>query len=127
MRTTRKLLSLCTVLGLLAGLTIVMQSEIAQARPNYKKAIAKKYPDNAKVKKLGCINCHPKKASGKGANAKKRNPFGMAVGKALGAKKVKDKAKIAAALEKAASQKSKVEGKTFGDLLDAGLAPYTAE
>lgn len=127
MRTASKLLSLGTIMGLLVAMTVVMHSETAQARPNYKKALTTAYPDNATVKKIGCMNCHPKKESGKGANAKKRNPFGVAVGKALGAKKVKDKEKIAEALTKAAAEKSAVEGKTFGELIADGLAPFTAE
>ncbi|MEZ6047627.1 MAG: hypothetical protein R3C11_29840 [Planctomycetaceae bacterium] len=126
MRTARKLCSLGIVAGLLVGMTTVMHSETAQARPNYKKVISETYPDNPEIKKLGCLTCHPPKEDGKGANAKMRNPYGMAVGKALGEEKVKEVEKIAAALEKAAAEKSAVEGKTYGDLINDGMAPFTA-
>jgi len=125
MKTTGKLFSTCTMLGLLAGMFVIMDTNTVEARPNYKKVILKVYKDNDKLKALGCIACHePKADNPKKADAKKRNPYGAAFGKALGMKKVKDADKIEEALEKAAAEKSKVEGKTFGDLLKAGEAPY---
>ncbi|QDU81269.1 hypothetical protein Pla110_30090 [Polystyrenella longa] len=126
MRTARKMLSLSLIAGLMVTLTVVMNSDSAQARPNYKKVITKTYEDNAEIKKLGCLVCHPAKETGKGVNPKMRNLYGMAVGKALGEEKVKDEEKIQAALEKAAGEKSEVEGKTFGDLIMEGMVPFTA-
>ena len=125
MRTARKMLSLSLVAGLLVAMTVVFQSNTVQARPKYKTVMAKTYKDNEQVKMLGCLNCHGKKEDGKPDN-KKRNPYGVAVGKALGAKKVEEAEKIEEALTKAAAEKSAVEGKTFGELIEAGMAPYTA-
>lgn len=126
MKNAGKLFSVCTMLGLMAGLFVVMDANTAEARPNYKKVMTKTYKENDKVKALGCIACHEAKAdNAKKADPKKRNPYGVAFGKALGMKKVKDADKIEAALEKAAEEKSAVEGKTFGDLIEAGEAPYT--
>ncbi len=45
--------------------------------------------------------------------------------KAFGKKKVKAAADVKAALIKIEKEKSKVEGKTFGDLLKAGKLPVS--
>jgi len=128
MKSTGKLFSACTMLGLLAGMFVVMDTNTAEARPNYKKVLLKTYSDNDKLKAQGCIACHmPKADKPKKPDAKKRNPYGEAFGKALGKKKVKDAEVIEAALEKAAAEKSKVEGKTFGELIEAGEAAFVKE
>ncbi|MEK6236337.1 MAG: hypothetical protein N2C14_16645 [Planctomycetales bacterium] len=104
----------------LVGSMVYLGQEPVNAQSAYYKQWVKDYPDLEKaslatdVKK--CKVCH-------GAKKKMRNAYGEAVGKALGAKKVKDTAKISEALKKAAEAKSGVEGKTFGDLLKAGKLP----
>lgn len=116
----RKVLNLRT--GVICGLTLAcafvfsgMQS--AEARPNYLKEFTAKYPDVKEAGTQKCNVCHM------GKSKKDRNPYGMAVGKALGAKKVKDADKIKEAYGKAEKEKSAVEGKTFGDLLKDGKLP----
>jgi hypothetical protein len=90
----------------------------AEARPNFPGAFAKQYPAlKAQVSKVKCGVCHPVK------DKKKRNNYGMALRKALGAKKVKDKAKLAAALTKTEKEKSATKDMTFGDLIKAGKLP----
>lgn len=91
----------------------------ADARPQYNSAFKAKYTNvtEAKTKKCGVCHSDPKKK-------KVRNNYGTALGKALGKDaKTKDKDKINAALDKAAKEKSHVEGKTFGDLLKDGKLP----
>lgn len=117
----RRMLVLGVVAGLAALASGLIDSEKAEARPQFKKAIAAAYPDNAAVKKAGCGACHPVK------DKKKRNDYGVALGKALGKKNEKDAAKVKAALTKAEAGKSATEGKTFGDLLKAGQLPGTKE
>ena len=91
-------------------------SETAQARPNYNMAFQATY-DFAAAKEAKCNVCHM------GTEKKMRNPYGVAVGKALGEAKVTDAAKIKAAFETANGEKSAVAGKTFGDLIKDGKLP----
>ena len=91
------------------------------ARPAYKSAFDKKYPDVTKTKKTSCAVCHPVKSK------KVRNDYGDALGKVV-AKNEKDKEKIAEALGKIEKEKSKSEdegkkGKTFGEILKDGKWP----
>ncbi|MAT16654.1 MAG: hypothetical protein CMJ46_15450 [Planctomyces sp.] len=125
MRTARKLMSMSVIAGLLVAMTVVMTSNSVEARPKYKAVITKTYKDSEEIKKAGCAVCHPPKEDGKGVNPKMRNPYGVAVGKALGEENVKEDEKIEAALEKAAAEKSAVEDKTFGDLIEDGKLPFT--
>ena len=120
----RKMLKVRNVWMFAAVVAVAMLSvnlEKARARPNFPGVFAKQYPGlKAQVKKVKCAVCHPK------ANNKKkkiRNSYGKALKKALGAAKVKDKKKIAAAMEKIEKQKSAVKGKSFGDLIKAGKLP----
>jgi hypothetical protein len=90
----------------------------AEARPPYLKAFVTAYPnlkDAAKAAKCGV--CHPVK------DKKKRNDYGMALGKAIGKKNEKDAAKLAEALKKTEKEKSGTEGKTYGDLIKDGKLP----
>lgn len=87
-----------------------------QARPGYKTAFEKKYPKVKENNKIDCNACH------EGSDKKNRNNYGMALGKVI-AKNEKDAGKIDEALGKIESEKSAVEGKTFGDLLKDGKLP----
>lgn len=87
-----------------------------EARPAYKTAFDKLYPDVTKAKKTSCAVCHPEKSK------KVRNDYGTALGKVV-AKNEKDKDKIEDALEKIEKEKSSVKDKTFGDLLKEGKWP----
>ena len=91
--------------------------EQAQARPDYCKTFLGTYADNKAAAEAKCGICHPV------MDKKERNAYAMAVGKALGAKNVKDADKIKEALKKAEGEKSAVEGKTFGDLIKEGKLP----
>ena len=105
-----------------AGLMLVAAlSSGVQARPAYKTAFAKKYPDVDKAKKVSCAVCHPEKSK------KVKNDYGTALGKVV-AKNEKDADKIAEALGKIEKEKSKSEdegkkGKTFGEILEDGKWP----
>jgi hypothetical protein len=104
--------------GVMAIISLVQLSDQAQARPQYFKAFAAKYPDFKVDADSKCAVCH------KPPDKKSRNDYGAAVGKALGAKNVKDPDTINAALDKAAAE-SAGDGKTFGDLIKAGTLPIT--
>jgi hypothetical protein len=95
----------------------------ADGQATYRSEFAKKYKKEYGTTKLTCGVCH---ADG-GKNKKKRNNYGLAVQKALGAKKVKDKAKINKALDAAAKVESHIKGKKFGDLIKDGKLPAEPE
>ncbi len=88
----------------------------ADARPKYKGAFEKKYPKVGESNKIDCGVCHP------GAKKSEKNNYGDALGKVVG-KNEMDEKKIEEALGKIESEKSAVEGKTFGDLLKDGKLP----
>ena len=54
---------------------------------------------------------------------KEKKNYGMAFGKGLSEKNLKDEEKIKEVLKKAEAEKSAVDGKTFGDLLKDGKLP----
>ncbi len=116
-----KNLGLTMTVGACVVAVLALSADSAFARPKYASVISKQYPDLAKKHgkngKLSCAVCHPVK------DKKKRNNYGVAVGAGLGKKNQTDEAKIMEALTKAESQKSHVEGKTFGDLIKAGELP----
>ncbi len=99
-------------------------AETASARPQFKTAFEKAYPDlvkkHGKDGKLTCAVCHPV------SDKKKRNDYGVALTKILGEKNVKDADKIKEALEKTEKEKNADE-KTFGELIKAGELPGKAE
>ncbi len=107
------------VAGVLAGL-LAVGANSAQARPKYKGAFEKQYPEvvtkEGKDGKLTCAVCH------EGDDKKKRNNYGEALGKNTG-KNEMDEAKLKEALEKTEKEKSAVKDKTFGDLLKDGKLP----
>jgi len=116
----RKLVS-CVVIAAVAGLMAMCQP--AQARMQYYNSFKSKYSNLGKAdldKKCGI--CH-------GAdNKKQRSDYANAIGKALGAKNVKDADAITKALDEAAKGDAG-DGKTYGDLLKDGKLPppYKAE
>lgn len=109
-------MSRATWIGLAAVVALVGFGRCAEARPGYCKEFLGKYADNKAAAEAKCGSCH-------GASKKDRNGYGAALGKALGGADVKDADKIKAALTKIESEKSAVDGKTFGDLLKEGKLP----
>lgn len=109
------------VLGTLAAIAVAGLMQVsapeAQARKQYADAFTAEYPDYKVEKK--CNLCHV------GKEKKNRNDYGKAAGKAIGAKNCKDPAVIKEGLEKAAGEKSTVEGKTWGDLIKENALPVT--
>lgn len=107
------------VLLVLGGLCSIRFEESAQARPRYFSQFKKKYKKiSTLAKKTRCFVCHASKK-----NKKERNDYGRALKGALGKKDEKDIAKIVEAMDKAAREKSSVDGKTFGDLIKDGKLP----
>ena len=113
------------VAGVLAASMFVVTGNEAMARPKYLAVVNSTYPDLAKKHgtdgKLTCAVCHPEK------DKKMRNNFGVALAGKLEKKNESDEAKIKEALTKTEGEKSKTEGKTFGDLIKAGELPGTNE
>lgn len=109
------------VFSLAAAGLLIVAIQSAQARPQYKSSFEKKYTSvaekNGKNGKLTCTVCHPEK------DKKVRNNYGDALTKALGKKNEKDKGAIDKAMDDAATKPSAVSGKTFGDLMAAGMLP----
>lgn len=107
------------VAGCVAGLVVGFGARV-EARPNYKGAFEKQYPEVVKKEgkdgKVTCAACH------EGDDKKKRNNYGEALTKNI-AKMEKDEAKIKEAFEKTEKEKSAVKDKTFGDLLKDGKLP----
>ncbi len=105
--------------GVLAGLFAIGTGS-ADARPKYKGAFEKQYPEVVKKEgkegKITCAACHD------GDDKKKRNNYGEALGKNV-SKNEMDEAKIKEALEKTEKEKSAIKDKTFGDLLKDGKLP----
>ena len=116
------------VAGVLAASMFVVTGGEATARPKYKDVLNSTYPDLAKKKgtdgKLTCAVCHP---STDNAKKLKRNNYGLALAGKLEKKNLTDEAKIKEALTKTEGEKSKTEGKTFGDLIKSGELPGTDE
>ncbi len=106
----------------LAGLMVVCSLQSADARPQYLKAFAAKYPKVTEAKTVKCGVCHM------GKKKKPRNPYGVVLDKLVGKKNQKDAKAIDGALTKAAATKITKDGKeTYGDLLKAGKLPYKAK
>ncbi|HIE98796.1 MAG: hypothetical protein ABGZ23_07405 [Fuerstiella sp.] len=104
---------------------VALTGDSASARPKYQVVMSKTYPEltkkHGKNNKLSCAVCHPSKSK------KKRNDYGVAVGKNVGKKNQSDLELIKKAIVKAEKEKSKTEGKTFGDLIKAGDLPGTKD
>lgn len=116
------LLRAVTVCGVALGVfSFFAAPEQASARPQYLKEFAGKYKNlEEQAKEAKCMVCHY------GDSKKNNNDYGTAIKAKLGDEKnVKDAAKIAKAYEDAEKEKSKVEGKTFGDLIKENKLPGT--
>ena len=89
------------------------------ARPDYLKEFKANYPKLAEqAETTKCNICHY------GDKKTNRNDYGKAFAKNFGdMKNVKDAEKIKEVLKKTEKEKSSVEGKTFGDLLEDGKLP----
>lgn len=121
-----KKVALLSLIGICVfGLSLMLSTDDANARPNYNSAFKDMYvkegtPLAKAVDEVKCNVCH------EGKKKKNRNVYGKAVHEALGGEKIKDKDKINAALEKAAKMHSDPEDKdspTFGELLKEGKLP----
>ena len=116
-------LRVAAVCGLALGVfSLVATPDRADARPQYRKAFATKYKELKELEsEKKCGVCHPS-----GDNKKINNDYGEALKKHLGNNKnVKDEKKLDEALTAIEKEKSKVEGKTFGDLIKEGKLPGT--
>ena len=122
LETTPRFRTALTVLAAVIAGSLFVSGPTAQARPQYKSSFTSKYKQYYKNKKTTCQLCHEKKSDGK-TDTKKRKSYGEAVGKHLGKKNVKKKKDIDEALTKAEDEDSAIKGKTFGDLIRAGLDP----
>lgn len=94
---------------------------MSHARPQFVNPMKEEYPalaDQISQQKCGVCHFGSKKAN--------RNDYGKAMAEALGEKNLKDVEKIKASLKKIETEKSSVEGKTFGDLIKDGKLPGTA-
>jgi hypothetical protein len=114
----RKLAVVMSVAALV-GISLTAAPKQASARMEYLNAFVAKY-DIAEAKEKKCLVCH-------GAKKTERSDYAQEIGKALGAKMVKDMDKINAALETVESKEYE-DGKTYGQLLkDKKLpAPFKA-
>ena len=118
---------------LLAGMILLaavlcFSTKPAQAVPPFKKEFDGMYMKEGSAMftalngKSNCNVCHQGKKS-----KKNRNDYGMAISKII-KKTEKDPAKIQAALETVAKQKSGGEDSpTFGELIETGKLPITTE
>ena len=118
---------LATLMALVAvaGLMLVAGPQDAHARPQYPKALGKKYEKVADA--LGekkCGACHGGDPLGK--NKKVLSDYGKALKEALGKKNEKDEEAINKALD-AAGKKDAGDDKTYADLLNDGKLPPPAK
>lgn len=115
---------------LAAALFMTAAPRQVQARQPYYMWWLETYPDVAKKNDVKtavkCNVCHV------GTSKTKRNDYGKAIAKALSPKKnlkktPENKDIFADALKTVEQQKSGTEGKTFGDLLQAGELPAASK
>ncbi|MCP4787856.1 MAG: hypothetical protein GY903_02240 [Fuerstiella sp.] len=104
---------------------VALTGDSASARPKYNSVMSKLYPEltkkHGKKDKLSCAVCHPSKSK------KKKNNYGVAMGKNVGKKNQSDLEIIKESIVKAEKEKSATEDKTFGDLIKAGELPGTKD
>lgn len=102
------------------GVMLLSSTNTAEARPQYLKAFAAKYPKlAAQAKKAKCNVCHF------GKKKTNRNDYGKAVSKGFKKKNCKVPKIIDAALTGAEKEKN-AKGVTFGSLIKEGKLPGTA-
>ena len=118
MPSLRLVMACSLALGLVS---FVAAPQSADARPQYLKEFAKKYPTlEEQAKDAKCAICHF------GKSKKNNNDYGEALKKHFGDEKnVKDSAVIEKGFGTIEPEKSKVEGKTFGALIKEGKLPGT--
>lgn len=119
MRKTFKSYLIIGIVLAFVGAFFFVNQESVEARSEYKKEFAVKYPDL----KVSCYTCHTKKNPKLPKIKKPRNEYGAALEKFV-TPKLKVPAKINAALGKAAKEKS-AGGITFGELIKQGKLPKT--
>ena len=112
----KNVLNLCC-----AMLCVCFAALAAEARPKYYAEFKKMYPDVEGVSEAKCNVCHM------GKKKKNKNDYGKAYGMVLGEENCKDSDKIKDSLKKAEEKDSKVEGKTYGDLLKDNKLPSKSE
>lgn len=100
--------------AMLAVVSLVLLAETApqqvQARLNYAKQFSQDYPKLAdQAKEAKCNVCHEGTSK-----------------KALGGKKIEKPTVISEAFKKTEKEPSAAEGKTFGDLIEAGMLPASS-
>ncbi|MFM9059450.1 MAG: hypothetical protein ACKOSQ_10065 [Planctomycetaceae bacterium] len=118
-RSCRYACVLVPALAVIAGLAPAPAFAIKQFADEFKAAYVKDgTPLAAAVETAKCNVCHV------GKDKKDRNAYGEALDKLLDKKADKEnKEKIRKALDEVAKMPSKVEGKTFGDLIADGKLP----
>lgn len=90
----------------------------AEARPPHNKEFWKHYEKQLSAHMdVKCNVCH------EGEEKKNRNHYGNVLKEKFGEKNLKDPEKIKAAFLAAEKEKSAIEGKTFGDLINEGKLP----
>jgi hypothetical protein len=116
----KKLATLMAIVAV-AGLMLVGAPQDAQARPQYKTAVEKKYTKIAEElkNKAKCDACHGLEADGK-SNKKLLSDYAKALAEALGKKNEREAEAIDKALKNG-------DGKSYGELLDAGTLPAPHE
>jgi hypothetical protein len=126
MQRTWKMSTLFSLVAVLAGAIVLSSNSTVEARPKYRTVFQKNYEKVAANNTITCFACHGKLADGK-MDKEKRNAYAQALGKAIGKKNETNEASIVAAMKKIEKEKSAVEGKTYGDLLEAGQLPVKIE
>lgn len=106
------------VLGLGAlSLVIACTVDSTEARPKYYGEFKKEYKNVEGLNDVKCNVCH------KGKSKKDKNDYGIAFGTTLNAKNAKDSEQIQKALKGTEGKPSKIDGKTYGELLKANKLP----
>lgn len=122
-----KKLGTLMAIAAVAGLMLVGAPQDAQARPQYKTAVEKKYTKIAQEMKTEakCNACHGLKPDGK-SDKKLLSDYAMALKEALGKKNERDKDAIDKAID-AAGKKKNGDGKTYAELMEGGKLPAPHE
>lgn len=103
----------------MAGVVMLTGPSNVSARSEYNRVFWDRYQQELGkyAETTKCNVCHF------GNDKKDRNDYGRAFGKALGKEQIRDADQIKAALHSAAKEKSSSAGKTFGELIQAGMLP----
>lgn len=122
-----KKLATLMAIAAVAGLMLVGAPQNAQARPQYKTAVEKKYSKIANEMKTEakCNACHGLDPDGK-SNKKLLSDYATALKDALGKKNERDKAAIDKAIDTAGAKKNG-DGKSYAELMEGGKLPAPHE